>query len=110
MALRREENLGGAQVVPAAEAQLGAAAELGMDLGDRLAAQPLRGDLGDLDVGVAAEQPEQLAPGVAGPAEDGGPHRLSSLSASLRTAVESSSSVSSTASSGVWSRWESPGP
>ena len=85
VAERREDDVGRLQVVAPAEAQLGAVAELGVDGGDRPSPQPLRGDLGDLDVGMAGEQPEQLAPGVPGAALDDRPHRLSSPRAASRT-------------------------
>ena len=110
VAQRREDDVRGLQIVEAAEAELVPVPELGMDGGDRLAAQPLGGDLGHLEVRVAGEQPQQLTAGVARPALDDGSHRLSSSRAPLRTDTARSSSAMSTASSGVWSRCESPGP
>ena len=107
---RREDDVRGLQVVEAAETELVPVAELRMDGGDRLAAQALGRDLGHLEVRVAGEQPQQLTTGVARSALDDGSHRLSSSRAPPRTATARSSSATSTASSGVWSRWESPGP
>ena len=67
----QEEHIAGSELGDRAELLTGDAAQIGMHAVHEASRVPFRGRLGHLESGMSEQQPEQLAPGVAGSADDG---------------------------------------
>src|ERR1700687_2030304 len=110
MGKRDKEDVSRLQRCPRLELQLGPPPQVRVHGVHELSAEALRRHLGHLNLRVGKEETEQLAAGVSGAADDRGLHRARWLRAEVSTSTPRANTSRSTASSGVWSSLESPGP